>query len=125
MALQFILVGKGDGMDQKIKLTPALINGGKHCIHGRRVSNVTRNHEIGTGGFGQRLNPFFQGISLVGQGQLRPLPMNGFGDSPGDGSIVGNTHYQALLACHQLPGVGHESPLVIIFAPFGARPTRD
>ena len=49
----------------------------------------------------QWLDPLFQRLALVSEGQRRTLRGHRFGDAPGDRAIVGDTHDEAAFALHQ------------------------
>jgi len=57
----------------------------------------------------QRLDPLLQGIALVRKRNLAALSVNGLGNTPGDGAVVGNAHDEAALARHQSGRLNHKT----------------
>ena len=58
----------------------------------------------------QRLDPLFQRVALIGEGELGALRVAGLGDAPGDRAVVGDPHDQAALAAHETRGFRHAVP---------------
>lgn len=101
----------GDRMNQKVDRAPGFLDLAEGGVHAGRVRHIAWHDEIGAHFGGQRLDPLFQRIALIGEGKLGACIGAGLGDSPGDRPVVGDTHYEAAFARHQLPGSAHDSVL--------------
>src|SRR5690606_12152343 len=66
------------------------------------ITDVARQYDVRAELRRQRLHALFQRLTLVGKGQLCPLRGNGFGNSPGDRAVVGDTHDETALTGHQV-----------------------
>src|SRR3546814_8895453 len=73
LALQLVLVGIGDGMDQEVELAPGLLDGGEDGIDGGVVGDVAGQHHLGADRFGQRAHPPLQGLALEGECEFGAL----------------------------------------------------
>ena len=100
-AVEFGLVGKGDGVHQEVELAPAPAELGEHRVHRAAVGNIAGQHDLGASLRRQRLDPLLQGLSLVGEGQRGALRGRRLGNAPGDRAIVGDAHDEAAFALHQ------------------------
>ena len=100
-SLQFILVGKGDGMNQEIDLAPGLLQFGENIVDGRNVFDIAGQKDVGANGIGQRLHALAEGFALIGEGQFGPVLAQFTRDAPGNGMIIGDAHHQAAPALHQ------------------------
>ena len=101
---EFVFVGIGDGMHDKIKAAPFGFQRRESLVHLLRVGDVDVDHRVRTHAFSQRLQPFAKGLALVGKRKLRALGGTGFGDAPCDGTFVGDAHDKPAFAfkkiCH-------------------------
>src|SRR5690606_39603124 len=59
------------------------------------------DEEVGTELGGERLDALLQRISWIAKGYLGALGVQGLGDTPGNGAVVGDAHDKAALACHK------------------------
>ena len=107
-ATQFVLVGKADGMDHKIKRAPVSLQRRKQRIQRVFLRHITFDHPRHADRRDQRFHPFFQRFALIGKGNLCPGVGTGLGDAPSDGFVVGKPHDQAAFAAHQ--SIRHENP---------------
>jgi hypothetical protein len=94
-------------VDDEIQLAPFLLEGFEDRVQARHVGDVARQHDIRVQGLGQGRHPFLQHLALVGQRDLGAGVTGGLGDAPGDGTVVGHAHDQALLSGHQWRRNGH------------------
>jgi len=100
-AAQFGLVGKADGVDDEIHLSPTLLKIAEQRINRGGVADVAGQDDIGAQLFGQGADALFQRLALVGKGQIGPGVGQCLGDSPCDRFIVGEAHDQPALSRHQ------------------------
>ena len=101
MTLELFLVGEGDRMDDEIEAAPILLQVAEDGVHAALVFDVAGQHEGRADAFGQRPYPFAERLALVGKGHFGAVPVEDVGDPPGDRTIVGDAHDQALLAGHE------------------------
>ena len=118
-ALQFILVGEGNSVHEKIHCAPLLLDLGKHGIDRGNVLDVAWHHEGRARLFGQRLHPFGQRIALIGESELCTVLCKCFRNSPGDRVVVRHPHDQSAFALHQAATRGS------MLISHGRWPTRD
>ena len=88
-------------MNEKIEAAPVLSKCREDGVHGRSIGDIAGEHVLGADVYGERLDPLFQGVALIGEGQFSTLGGARFGDAPGDGPVVGDAHDQAALSGHQ------------------------
>ena len=112
-ACQFVLVGKGDGVDEEIYRAPVIFQLFKAGIHRIRVHHIDIDHEGRTERGGKRFDPFAKGFALVGKCEFGPFGGHGRGNAPSNGTFVRNTHYQAAFALHQ---IGHSGSPPVLFS---------
>ena len=94
-------------MDEEVDLAPELADLVEGRVDRGLAADVAIAGDHGADLGGQRLDALPERLTLIGEGDLAALGMNGLGDSPGDGTVVGNAHDDAALARHQS---GHECP---------------
>ena len=102
-ALQFVAVGEGDGMDEKVEAAPIrCLRRSKHRIELGVVLDIgagtTSCEPIDWASGRSRLA---WRIALIGEGDLGTMRRQHARDAPGDGMVVGDAHHQAPLALHQ------------------------
>ena len=100
-AVEFVLVGEGDGVDEEVEAAPGLGEFVEHGIHRRRIGHVAGQDDLGAEFGGQRLDPLLQRVALIGKRDLGALRRARLGDTPGDRTIVGDAHDQPAFAGHQ------------------------
>ncbi len=83
----------------KSSLPQVLLDVGEDRVDGGGVGDVAMAGDMGADAFGERAHALFQRFALIGEGELGARVMGGLGDAPGDGSVVGDAHNQAALAC--------------------------
>ena len=88
-------------MDDEIERTPGLLDLREHRVEGGRVGDVAMADHQPVDLLGQRLDPLFQRVALVGEGQIGAMVAAGPGDAPGDRAIIGDAHDQPAFAAHQ------------------------
>ena len=78
-------------MDHEIDpVGEAFVQGSEQRVHTGDVLHVTGDHDIGAEGGGQWLHAAAESFPLIGERELGPVLMQGLGDAPGDGMIVGD-----------------------------------
>jgi len=107
---QFVLVGKGNGVNHEVQLPPGLFDGRKCRIDRGHVRHVAGHYKLRADFGGQGLNPFLDGIALIREGQFRPMPRAGLRNPPGNRPVIGNAHDQPAFASHQAFGIVHDFP---------------
>src|SRR5690606_36851777 len=100
-ALELILVGERDRVNQEVQASPLLFDRLEHGVEAGGVSHVAGEHEVGAERLCQRRNALLQRFTLIGESQLRPVVREGSRDPPGEGALVRHSHDEALLAGHQ------------------------
>ena len=88
-------------MDDEVEAPPCLGECVEHGIHRRRIGHVAGENDLRAEFGGQRLDPLFQGVALIGERDLCALRRARLGDTPGNRSIVGDSHNQPAFAGHQ------------------------
>ena len=106
-AREFLFVGIGDCVNDKIQIAPFFIQGGEDDGDARFILDVAGEHDGGAERFGKRLHALAEDLSLIGEGQFGAVPAQGLGDPPRDGMVVGNPHDEAFFAGHQCIRIGH------------------
>src|SRR5207249_10550795 len=107
-ALELVLVGEGDGMDQEIEFAPFLLDRGESGVDAGRVGHVAGvDHLLAADRLGQRPHALFQRLALESAGELGAAVVADLGDGPGDRAFVGHAHDQALFSGHQLCSCCH------------------
>ena len=96
-------------MNDKIKGAPAVLETVEQRVQAGLVANVAGQHDIAAELSGQRIDPLFQRITLIGERQFRPGLGQGPGNAPGDGFVIGKAHDQPTLALHQSVFHGHRT----------------
>ena len=107
---EFVLVGKGNGVNHEVQLAPGLLDGSECRIDRGHVGDIARHHQLGADFGGQRFNPLLDRVALIGKGQFRPVPGAGLGNAPGNRPVIGNAHDQPAFASHQAFGIVHDFP---------------
>ena len=100
-AFEGLLVGEGDGVDEKVDLAPLVLDFAEGPFHVVVAHHVSLNEELDADGFGELAHPAFHGAD-IGEAKLRALGVQLLGDAPGDGDLVGDAHDEAALALHQI-----------------------
>ena len=78
----------------------------EHLVDGAFIHDITGQQNLGIQFRGEWLDPALEGIALIGKGKLGPGTMQGLGDAPGDGAIIGNAHDQTAFAGQKRLGSG-------------------
>ena len=110
-ALQLLLVGVGDRVDEIVQAPPGGSQTIEQDIQARGIGHVGRQDQLGAELLGQGPHTFEQGLALIGDRHLGTLRMQRLGDPPGEGAVVGNAHDQASLALHERLRIGHRGGL--------------
>jgi hypothetical protein len=97
-------------MNHEVQLAPGFFDGSKRCINRGHVGHIARNNKLGADFGSQRLNPFLDGVTLIGKGKFRSMPRAGLRNAPGNRPAIGNAHNQAAFASHQAFGIVHDFP---------------
>ena len=84
-----------------IERAPGLLDLCEHRVEGGRVGNVAMTDHQPIDLLGQRLDPLFQGVALISEGQIGTVIAAGPGDAPGDRAVIGDAHDQPAFAAHQ------------------------
>src|SRR5580704_4090918 len=69
--LQLVLVGKGDGMHDKVERAPLLAEARKYAIDGRYVLDIAGQYDLRPDRLGERHHTLTQRLSLKGERELR------------------------------------------------------
>ena len=80
--LEFVAVGKADGVDNKVELAPFLLQPVEGRVDAGAVLHIARQHQPRVDLLRQRLDAAAEGIALVGEGEFRTLGMQLLGDPP-------------------------------------------
>jgi hypothetical protein len=88
-------------MDQKVDRIPDLGQLGKGGIQRAGIGDVAIDQGGRLHRLDQRDHPLLEQVALVGEGQFRARLMQGLGDAPGNGMLVGDPHDEPALALHQ------------------------
>lgn len=100
-ALQFVFVGKSNGVNHKVNFPPFFAEFLKTGFHTGGIGNVALDQQRLVVKLGsQRGNPFFQNFVLVGNRKLRPLGVQCLANAPGNRLVVGQPHDQAFFSAH-------------------------
>jgi hypothetical protein len=105
-------------MDDEIQLAPALLQFPECGIDGGHVRDIAGQHDCRARFRCQRIDALLQGIALIGKGQFGAMVGASLGNAPGDGTVVGDAHDQALLAGHDCLFVCHHSSVPVL-RPYG------
>ena len=105
-ALEFVLVGKADGMHQEVDAAPLFLQSLEGRRNRRAVFDVARDDQRGADLFGQRLDAAAEGLALIGESQFSAVLGKLLGDAPGNGVVVRDAHDEPALALHQSVHVG-------------------
>jgi hypothetical protein len=89
-------------VDHKVQVAPHLFDGGEGGIHRGDILDITGQNQLGTNAFGQRQDAFAKRLALIGEGHLRPVPVQHRGNAPGDGVLVRDAHDEAALSGHEV-----------------------
>ena len=100
-ALQLVLVGKGDGVDQEVQPAPLLRNSAKAASSEPCSETSQSITAAGFSGSTSGSTRFLNSVALIGEGEFGAGLVQGLGDAPGDGAVVGDAHDQAALALHE------------------------
>ena len=106
-ALQLLLVGIGDGVDDEVEPSPSLLQRLEHGIEAGLVGDVARQDGVQPICCGERCHPLLQRLALIGERDLAAVGVHRPGDRPGDRAVVGDAHDQALLSGHQRCALVH------------------
>ena len=88
-------------MDDEIHAVPHLAQCGKGGIDGGGIADIAIDHRRRLQRFDQWHHPLAEQVALVGKGQFGARIVQGLGDAPGDGVLVGHAHDQAAFALHE------------------------
>jgi len=69
-AVELVLVGKRDGVHDKVERTPGRFDVGKDRVERRHVGNVAMPDNQAVHLLGQRLNALLERLALVGEGEI-------------------------------------------------------
>ena len=97
-ALEFGLVGIGDGVEQEVQLAPALFEIREHSIHGGLIGHVAGQHDVRAQRGRQRIDPLLQSLALIGEGKLGTLIVAGPCNAPGNGLVICQPHDEPAFA---------------------------
>jgi hypothetical protein len=100
-SLQLVLLGKRDGMDDKIEMVPLPVECREDAVEGLETLHVAGDHEIGSERLGEGPHPLAKRLALVGERELGAMLRKDLGDPPGNRMIVRHAHDQATTAPHQ------------------------
>ena len=109
-ALEFVLVGEADGMDQEVDAAPLFPERLKGSSNRGAVLDVARHQDLGADLFGQRLDAAAEGLALVGEGEFGAVFGELLRDAPGNGVVIRDAHDEPALALHQSVHVGVPMP---------------
>jgi hypothetical protein len=104
---QFVLVGKGDGVNDEVEPAPGLFQMRENGLDRLRLGHVAMTADDGVQFRGERFDALLQRVALIGEGQLRALFGAGFRNAPCDGLVVGKADDEAALAFHEARTGGH------------------
>jgi len=100
-AAQFVLVGKADGVDDKVDAAPFGLEPFEQGIDRVHVGDVAFKQPRLAQLAGQRHHALFQRLALIAERHFGALRGEGLGDAPGDGFVVGEPHDEAPFARHK------------------------
>ncbi len=100
-AVELILVGERNGVDQEVDPAPGRLDRCEHRIDGCRIGHIAIADNDAADLLGQRLDALLQRVALIGKRQLRAMPPAGLGNAPGKRTVVRDPHDQAAFAAHK------------------------
>src|SRR5207248_9324989 len=107
---QLILVGERDGVDEKIERAPFRRKGRERRVDRGRLGHIAMTDDQPADFLRERLDPPFECLALVSEGELGALAMAGLCDAPREGAVVGNTQDQAPFAAQEARRFRHDLP---------------
>ena len=87
-------------MDNEIEPAPKLRRLLEDCIDGAALGHVAMPEHLGAQLLGERANPLFQRVALIGESQFRAGVSRRFSDPPGNRAIVRHAEYDAAHSAH-------------------------
>ena len=69
-AVELVLVGKRDRVDQEVDRAPGGLHGGEHRVDGRWLGDVAMADDDAADLLGQRLDALLERVALIGEGKL-------------------------------------------------------
>jgi hypothetical protein len=106
-AVELILVGKRDRVQDKVERAPGRFDVGEHRVDARRIGDVAMPNDKAIHLLGQRLHALLERLALVGEGEVGAMIAAGARNTPGDRAVVGHAHDQPAFAAHQARGFRH------------------
>ena len=103
-ALQFVLVGEADRVNDEINRSPSFFQRGENRVDGGDVLHVAGQHERRAKAFGQRLDALAEGLALISEGEFGALRRQCPRDAPGDRVIVRDAHHEPAFSLHDQSG---------------------
>ena len=97
-ALQLVLVGKGQRVNDEIDGRPVTGKPVKGLSYRAFMRDIAFHHQVGADRFRQRAQPLAEPLHLIGEGKLGTGLGGGGGDAPGAGAFIRDAHDQAPLA---------------------------
>src|SRR5690606_37495924 len=87
-------------MDDAVQAVPVLAEAAEHGVDFRIVGNVTGETQFLAAAefLGGAFDAGFEFVVLVGEGEFGTFTVHGFGNTPGDGTLTGDTHDQIAFA---------------------------
>src|SRR5260370_28323260 len=95
-----VRVGAADRVNREIESTPALADSGKNRFEASLLGDVALHNEVAAGALRERSHPLAERLTLIGEGQRSAMSMQRLCDPPGDPTLVGDTHAEALFTRH-------------------------
>src|SRR3974377_1337451 len=99
--VELILIGKCNGVDQKIDAAPSGLYCSEGSIDRLGLGYVAVTDDNTTDFVGQRFDKFFQRIALVCKCKIVAMSAACFCNPPGKRPVVGDPHDQAAFAVHE------------------------
>ena len=104
---QLAAVREGQRVHDEVEAAPLLLDLGEGVVDALEVGHVAIEDDVGARLLGERYGAPAERVALVGEGELGALTGEHPRDAPCDRALVGNSHDEAALACHQRPGPGN------------------
>src|SRR5260370_4464595 len=102
-----VRVGAADRVHREIESTPTLADSGKNRFEAPLLDDVALHNEVAAGALRERSHPLAERLTLIGEGQRSAMSMQRLCDPPGDRTLVGDTHDEALFIRHQRHRLPH------------------
>ena len=123
-ALELVLVGEGDGVDEEIERAPLLPRASSNDASTEAASSTSQGStSLRADRLRQRLDPPAERLALIGEGERGAVSGERPRNAPGDRVVVGDPHDQPALALHQSRHVTRQPRryLITTVAPAGIR----